>query len=434
MISDPVDYWPLNEGSGTTAVDTAGGQNGTLGAGASWIAGKIESNAVRFDKTVDGHLTFPQIDLGTIYTVAFWVWVRDPSSGADGVVIGGPSNYYALYFDDTTLYHSAGPSNFVNVGHGGLASLRAWNHVAVTRNGATVQFYVNGVALGAFQTLSTPANTLRLDTLGSYNGFNFPSQVDLDDVRFYTRALSSTEVGDLYAYTGAGGHSVAAGIAGEGDTAMPIGRRKARALGTATEGDLAQLARPGRRRPALTVTATDTARPLAATHRRAAGAAAEPNVAQALGRRKTRAVGTAIEADASQALAKRHRRALAPAAEADVAVPITRAAPAAHVLPVGAATETAQALGARALKRRALAACAEADASGQIRPQRRRSVGLAVDVGAALVIGRRKRLAMVAASESDLALVFAGADMPAPAVITVTDRPAVLSEIGDRRS
>lgn len=297
MIDDPTHRWPFDEGVGTVAADDVGDRHATLAAGASWVPGK-RGTALHFDKTAEGHASFTELDLGATHTVAFWFTVRDVAPNADGVVVGGPSGSYALYFDDTSLYYSAGTGNFVNVGHGGLALLRGPNHFAVARDLGTVQFYFNGAPLGPPKALNFPTNTVRISTFGSYDSFTFPSMTDLDEVHVYDRKLTDADVAELFAFTGGAGSTIVTvdpAIEGAGDPAVVT--RKRRPLTAAVDGEAARALTAAKCRALATAEDVQQPRVIPAQHRRQLAPALELGAARSLGRIARRRVDHAYESD-----------------------------------------------------------------------------------------------------------------------------------------
>jgi len=66
-----VGYWTFDEGSGTTAGDSAGVNNGTLMNGTTWTTGKVGS-ALSFDGVDDG-VDLGKIDMsGNAMTISLW--------------------------------------------------------------------------------------------------------------------------------------------------------------------------------------------------------------------------------------------------------------------------------------------------------------------------------------------------------------------------
>ena len=107
---------------------------------------------------------------------------------------------------DTALLSDAAPST------------DAWHHVAITYDGSTALMYVDGVlqtkTLSDSGTLATAAG----EYIAAYSGAHTEKwKGDLDEVRYYNRALSGTEVGSVYAAgvpEPATATLVAAGLAG----------------------------------------------------------------------------------------------------------------------------------------------------------------------------------------------------------------------------
>ncbi len=91
-LAELVAYWPLDEGSGTTAVDVVGGHDGTIGGTASWVTGQ---NGLALD--FDGSSTYIDMDDEVVrgtFTYASWLRPRDiPYSSAD-------QDYYSVMHND----------------------------------------------------------------------------------------------------------------------------------------------------------------------------------------------------------------------------------------------------------------------------------------------------------------------------------------------
>jgi hypothetical protein len=203
--TDYLNYWALDEGSGTTAYDSSGnGNNGTL-SNAAWDAnGKIKGclafNGVKSYVSMNNSLS-------NDFSISFWV--QTTQTGAlgqwwqgnglvDGFVAANTNDFgtslsgghFALGVGnpDTTIVST------VPINDGG------WHQCVATRTMATgtLELYVDGVwqATGTGNTNSlSSATSLRMgcrQTGGNY------FQGNLDDVRIYSRALGSNEVTALY--------------------------------------------------------------------------------------------------------------------------------------------------------------------------------------------------------------------------------------------
>jgi Concanavalin A-like lectin/glucanases superfamily len=86
----------------------------------------------------------------------------------------------------------------VATGVPGLLTAGSWQHVAAVMSGTTATIYINGVSVLSHPQGFTPqvtSNTLRI-------GVDYPTRFfngSIDDVRIYTRALSSVEIAALAA-------------------------------------------------------------------------------------------------------------------------------------------------------------------------------------------------------------------------------------------
>ncbi len=213
-----VGYWPFNEGTSTLAGDFSGnGNTGTLTGGPTWTTGK-KSLAVSFDGTND-YVSIPDnnsLDFGSASDFSLSAWVKFSASQSDyaGIAVhgdfpGGPDawkgyqlvlvgNKIAAEIKDGTT--QAGVSD----GLQGTTSLNnnRWHllTMSVTRSSANAKLYVDGV-----QEASVTKSNLGND-IASVNSFYVGTERTLavffhgliDDVRIYNRALSATEILNMY--------------------------------------------------------------------------------------------------------------------------------------------------------------------------------------------------------------------------------------------
>jgi hypothetical protein len=204
-------YYTFDAGSGTTAADSSGkGNTGTLQAGAGWTTGKVGSGALNLNGTSTGWVDVPTpvINTSQSYTVAGWIKLNNVSGyqslvGIDGAV----ASPFVIQTDGATgmfrfALESADNSapGFTNI-EGVTPVVGTWYHLVgvYDKTANTMTFYVNGVSQGTVTAPTTWAATGHT-AIGraQYNG----AQVDfvngaIDDVRFYSRALSAAEVAAL---------------------------------------------------------------------------------------------------------------------------------------------------------------------------------------------------------------------------------------------
>ncbi len=180
----------FNEGSGTTAADSSGGNRpGTLVNGPTWVAGK-NGGALRFDGAND-YVTIGNRALASTFTLS--AWVHNPANNVyETIASFGPnrqfsiSSGYLAFWDGSGTEYRFGP---VPTG--------SWQHVAFSYDGASLRAYLNGAPLGTPLTRNIPAASGQ--TLFGAWPRSGSVQEDLlsgslDDVRIYDRALTQAEI------------------------------------------------------------------------------------------------------------------------------------------------------------------------------------------------------------------------------------------------
>lgn len=220
-VSDPVPqilgptngllgYWPLNSIEDGTAEDVVGSNNGTPAGGISSVSGQVDQ-AASFDGA-DDYVNVPDdpsLDLTESLTLAAWV---KPSSNQDDYAriisreqSGVGNRQYNLGVDASstdprTVVDTTGTDS-VEVSATVPFTDNEWHHAVMTFDDSdAVRLYVDGS-----QKDSTPVSS-SLVSRGSTVKFGVPAHLPdkdfftgrIDDVRIYDRALSASEVSDLY--------------------------------------------------------------------------------------------------------------------------------------------------------------------------------------------------------------------------------------------
>jgi len=201
-----VGYWSFEDATGTLATDFSGNGNiGTLNAGGAkptWASGKVGS-ALSFDGSdyVTVTDTGSNVEVGSALTITAWV---KPNASVSNINIVSRANFsYRFRLDGgNTLWAYLNGSVAAATTSSFTTTSDIWQHVAMVYDGVsnTVVFYLNGAsdskATSVSGVLDSPAQDL---FIGSYTqGAEFFSGL-IDEVRIYNRALSATEVADLYA-------------------------------------------------------------------------------------------------------------------------------------------------------------------------------------------------------------------------------------------
>jgi RHS repeat-associated protein len=232
LPSGIVGWWP---GDGNTN-DIIGGDNGTLVGGTTFAPGEVVQ-AFSFTKGIDSVLIpdNPSFHFAD-FTIEAWVNLQNPLSVKEDAILtkvdnlparSGPYTGLQLFLQVGThqlaiTLNGSVPNSTIADEFISLASVQvgAWTHVAATRQGNLISFYINGVLDSSFVTTAPPiANTDPL-VIGEFydtalnppfqNGFNFGGLID--EVSVYNRALPAAEVQSIFAAGSAG--KCKSGIAG----------------------------------------------------------------------------------------------------------------------------------------------------------------------------------------------------------------------------
>lgn len=213
-------HWMLDETSGLTALDSLGGISGfyrngvTLGATSSRFA----SSFVRFDGGND-FVEVPHNDTFLLDggTIVFW-FRTDQASKKQGLIskdstgydTGGHVSISTTSGRIEVRLQSTGSSYYVR---SDPISSHTWYQVAFAFGAAGMKLYVNGVladsdayagGLGSTSGGSGNHEPMAIGVLATNSGdltlagWNYPLRGDIEDVRFYGRALTAGEAASLY--------------------------------------------------------------------------------------------------------------------------------------------------------------------------------------------------------------------------------------------
>lgn len=211
-----VGYWKFDENSGTAVQDfSTTAANGTWnGTGTHWTTEKIRS-AGAFNGTNDyvNVVRNGKFNLsGSAFTVS--MWAKDDTSVADLQAVGlyhrfiswydGSKNIQVGLAFDRCFYVQNDNADSVPKACSAINQPYGYHHVVATYDGVSAyKVYTDGV-----YTSGTPTGTATPYTGDSTNlfigqrGNGAYTNGSIDEVRIYNRALSPTEILQLYNYTG----------------------------------------------------------------------------------------------------------------------------------------------------------------------------------------------------------------------------------------
>jgi concanavalin A-like lectin/glucanase superfamily protein/uncharacterized protein DUF2341 len=212
----PIGWWKFDKGEGTTAYDSMGNSNGTLGTGGSaptWTTSGKRNGALDFDGTDDyvdfGSTSF--ISDGSPFTISSWFKMTDASghNALLSTLINGQANGFAVDItDDQSSYL---PVNFGSANAGAFTEFKSntdfsnqftdgdFHHLVITYNGssstsaASYTLYWDGISQGVTTggTFSGPDDD---NHIGHFAGSSFHFDGLIDEVKIFNYALTAQQV------------------------------------------------------------------------------------------------------------------------------------------------------------------------------------------------------------------------------------------------
>jgi len=195
-----VAYYPFN---GNASDESGNGNNGTVN-GAILTQDRLgASNSAYSFNGSSSAITFASLPLTQVDNWTLSAWVSPASLNQAGMAVSvGFDN--ALYGDGYSFGFEVGDSTWRGLFSGvswtssgySVPDMNRWYHMVMLRQAGTTKFFVDGT-----QTANTYTVTPRTPTsftIGAQNGHRFFNG-QVDDIRIYNRALSPSEVQQLYA-------------------------------------------------------------------------------------------------------------------------------------------------------------------------------------------------------------------------------------------
>lgn len=202
IANTPVADYRFNEGSGTVVLDASGNNNsGTMNSGVTRVNDATRGQVLSFNGS-NGMVTIADansLDLTTGITLEAWVRPTSVDGWRTAILketTGGLS--YSLYANDDDADKPAGYVRINSIEEKVRAKRRltasAWAHIAMTYDGATMRFYVNGEEVESRkQPGAAEVSNGKLRIGGNLVwGEWFRGQID--DVRIYDVAVGSAQI------------------------------------------------------------------------------------------------------------------------------------------------------------------------------------------------------------------------------------------------
>src|SRR3989344_980246 len=198
-----VGQWKFDEGRGNVAKDFSGNGNAGTINGATHQTGKFGGD-LNFDG-VNDYVNVPyQSSLDITGNLTISAWVKSSSIATEQIIvskISGDNPDYLLEFYRSRLNFQVGAYQGDGQESSTALSSNTWYHVVVVHNaGGTGTYYVNGVADGTTNETdpNSGSNPVQIGIYTVSSNLLLPFSGQLDDVRIYNRALTATDVNNLY--------------------------------------------------------------------------------------------------------------------------------------------------------------------------------------------------------------------------------------------
>ena len=173
--------------------------------GATYGGTGTNGSSLSFDGTNDyGNIgTSPMTTIGTgDFGISFWIKTDDFAGGGAPCIMGSydassaGGAHWQLYESGGAIKLSDG-STTITTSITGIED-NAWHHIVLTRSGSTVTAYKDGSSVSTHTyavDFPSPSTYLRIAQRGDGNQF---CDVELDEMSFWSRTLTSTDVTGLY--------------------------------------------------------------------------------------------------------------------------------------------------------------------------------------------------------------------------------------------
>jgi len=208
----PVGWWKLNDASGVTAADASGnGFTGFLSNSPTWGTGPNGNGDISFSTSNANQAIFCMTNglLKSTNSGTMSCWFKHSNAVgsyqnlmSNGTMAGSEANginFYILSGKVVGSINASTTSHLLLTGTNAL-SIGSWYHAALTWDGSNAKIYLNGSQNNTNGTMTfnpTSAYGLVIGADGARSAGSF-FRSEIDDARFYTNALSASEILSIY--------------------------------------------------------------------------------------------------------------------------------------------------------------------------------------------------------------------------------------------
>jgi prepilin-type N-terminal cleavage/methylation domain-containing protein len=193
--ADSVGYWPFEEGSGITTSDgTGNGNNGTLSAASTWVAG-AKGNAINFDGS--NYVTMSKSISLSSNAFTATAWFKTLNAGDIKIFSTSVSHHQiSLYSGSLRFCGDQCVSGGPNYADG------AWHFAVITGDSASIRGYVDGrLSLTHPASATIMSGIPRIGAAGAGAGGDVASTRfigSIDEVKAYPQAMTAMEIRDMH--------------------------------------------------------------------------------------------------------------------------------------------------------------------------------------------------------------------------------------------
>lgn len=211
LADSPAVYWRLGETSGTSAVDASGnGRHGTYTGAYTLNQTSLNTDptgkSVALVRGVNGGVITSSVG-GSVsaFTLEGWVKTGDGNGafviGRDHATVNADRLFW-LWVNGVTprvsIQYPLGSGSYVEVSAGASLTVGSIHHLAATYDGTTVRLYVDGAQAGTSTAVSGALNSGATVSSGGVSIYSTTTG-NLQDVAYYTTALSAARIAAHYA-------------------------------------------------------------------------------------------------------------------------------------------------------------------------------------------------------------------------------------------
>jgi len=224
-----VGFWPLTDGTGTTAKDLSGYGNDASASGTvNWLSGDVGmaadfASVTGYFDTGVGTSTLG-VSGGSTASISAWVNYTTGGSVTQNVFgdlgSGGAAPNFGMYINRNITFVDVW-RNEVNARFN-FITLSAWMHLVAVYDASNIYLYINGSLHGTIAVSGSINASTGNCMIGNQPANNRDLEGQLQNIRVYNRALTATEVAELYSVPWTGTDYVAQNLTPDTPIAMGV--------------------------------------------------------------------------------------------------------------------------------------------------------------------------------------------------------------------